>query len=157
MIPDTDDDALGEKLRAYIGRPVSYFVLHRDHMLLLDTLVDIGAGHASCEWKVEDSAFFQPELGVPSYIGIEHMAQSIATLAGARARLNGQKPPLGFLVGTRHFRTSLAYFAPGETYLASCRVLVRDSRGMASFECDVRRDDERVMEANLSVLEVPRS
>ncbi|MDX1718325.1 MAG: TSUP family transporter, partial [Anderseniella sp.] len=43
---------------------------------------------------------------IPAYIGIETMAQCIAVHAGARARVRGFGPPLGFLLGTRLFSSS---------------------------------------------------
>ena len=148
---------LGDELREFIGLPARDFVLHREPMLLLDTLVDIGADFACCEWTPGTSPFIGEERGVPMYVGIETMAQCIAVHAGARASLLGLGPPLGFLLGTRHFRCLTSYFEPGRTYLAECRELVRDSQGMGSFACEIRLNDQRVASANLAVLEQPQS
>jgi predicted hotdog family 3-hydroxylacyl-ACP dehydratase len=49
-----------------------------------------------------DSAYFDRQLnGVPNYVGIEYMAQSIAALAGVEARLDHEGIRVGFLLGTR--------------------------------------------------------
>jgi predicted hotdog family 3-hydroxylacyl-ACP dehydratase len=125
-------------------------------MLLLDSVVDIGADFACCEWTSGTSPFVGDEPGVPMYVGIETMAQCIAVHAGARAKLKGLGPPLGFLLGTRHFRCSVSHFEPGQTYLAECKELVRDSQGMGSFACEIRLNGQCVASANLAVLEQPQ-
>lgn len=147
---------LAESLRDFVGLPARDFVLHREPMLLLDTLVDIGADFACCEWAASASPFIGDEPGVPLYVGIETMAQCIAVYAGARAKVRGLGPPQGFLLGTRHFRCSASHFEPGRTYLAECRELVRDSQGMGSFACEIRLDDACVATANIAVLEQPQ-
>jgi predicted hotdog family 3-hydroxylacyl-ACP dehydratase len=147
---------LAESLRDFVGLPARDFVLHREPMLLLDTLVDIGADFACCEWAASASPFIGDEPGVPLYVGIETMAQCIAVYAGARAKVRGLGPPQGFLLGTRHFRCSASHFEPGRTYLAECRELVRDSQGMGSFACEIRLDGAYVASANIAVLEQPQ-
>ncbi len=143
-----------ERLAQLIGMPAATFVLHREPMLFLDRLVDIGEDFASCEWCIRDDfAFIVPGYGVPGYTGVEYMAQCIAVHAGARARIRGYVPPLGYLLGTRHFECSVAYFDVGATYTSSCQELVRDSQGMGSFACRIAAGDECIAEANLAVLE----
>lgn len=148
-----NDTELNAGLKQFIGLPAREFVLHREPMLLLDRLVDIGAEFASCEWIVGDSAFAGVCQHIPAYTGVEYMAQCIAVHAGAHARLRGEEPPLGFLLGSRHFRTSLSAFETGRTFVSTCREIVRDSQGMASFACELRLDDECVATANLAVFE----
>jgi len=142
------------RLKQLAGKPAAEFVLHREPMLLLDSLVDIGPGFAVCEWHVLDSnVFIVPGFGVPAYVGIEYMAQTIAVYAGARARVRGLSPPLGFLLGTRHYQARIQYFDVGETYRLVCRELIRDSEGMGSYDCQIMLHDRSVAEARLTVLE----
>ena len=141
------------KLRQLCGKPASEFVLHREPMLLLDRLIDIGPDFAVCEWKVCDKvAFIIQGAGVPTYVGVEYMAQCIAVHAGACASARGLAPPLGFLLGTRHYKAATRYFELGVTYRATCRELIKDDQGMASFECSILLDDNILAEARLSVL-----
>lgn len=152
-----NDIEIAAKLQSLIGMPASEFVLHREPMLFLDRLVDIGPDSASCEWCIdEDLEFCVPNFGVPSYAGVEYMAQCIAVHAGARARIRGFAPPLGFLLGTRHYQCSVSHFEPGITYLSTCAELVRDSQGMGSFSCHILRQGASIAEANLTVLERPQ-
>lgn len=149
----TESD-LNDELQQLVGMPAADFVLHRNSMLFLDRLVDIGAEFATCEWRISDDfEFMAPGLGVPGYTGIEYMAQCIAVHSGARARVRGFIPPVGFLLGTRHYKCSIAYFEPGVRYQTTCEELVRDSQGMGSFACRILTDGDVLAKANLAVLE----
>ena len=152
-----NDANLAIALGAYVGLPARDFVLHREPMLLLDTLIDIGPDFARCEWTAGPSPFVGTEAGIPAYVGIETMAQCIAVHAGARAKARGFGPPLGFLLGTRYFQSSISHFEPGRTYVAECKELVRDSQGMGSFACKMRANDVCIASANLAVLEQPQN
>jgi predicted hotdog family 3-hydroxylacyl-ACP dehydratase len=137
--------------------PAATFVMHREPLLLLDTLVDCDNDATVCEWTVqENDAFVDPGAGVPAHVGVEYMAQCVAVHAGARARVAGFGPPLGFLLGTRQFTAAIPYFAVGQTYQATCRELIRDAGGMGSYECTIMQGDGVVASARLSVLEKER-
>lgn len=134
--------------------PASEFVMHREPMLLLDTLVECAGGTTVCEWTVgKDDSFVVPGEGVPAHVGVEFMAQCVAVHAGVRARVDGLGPPLGFLLGTRHFTSCVNYFGIGETYRATCQELIRDGNGMGSYECSILHGDAVVAVARLAVLE----
>jgi predicted hotdog family 3-hydroxylacyl-ACP dehydratase len=144
-------------LAALSGMPAKNFVMHRDPMLLLDTLLESDELGAVCEWQVNSNdPFVEIDRGVPAYVGVEFMAQCVAVHAGARARIVGLGPPLGFLLGARHFKASIEYFEIGEAYRATCQELIRDDSGMGSYECTILHGDEIVAEARLAVLEKER-
>ena len=139
------------------GMPAAEFVMHRDLMLLLDTLVESGDDGVICEWQVNiDDPFVEKDLGVPAYVGIEFMAQCVAVYAGARARIVGLGPPLGFLLGARHFKSSVSNYEIGERYRATCQELIRDDSGMGSYACSILHGDVKVAEARLAVFEKER-
>lgn len=148
---------LSRQLTQLAGMPAAEFVLHRKPMLLLDQLVDIGPEYAICEWHVQDNdEFLLENLGVPSYIGVEYMAQCIAIHAGALERVSGYPPALGLLLGTRHYQASVRYFEAGVTYRVECRELVRTLVGMGSFDCRILLNGRAVAQARLAVLQQPR-
>jgi predicted hotdog family 3-hydroxylacyl-ACP dehydratase len=145
------------ELQQFAGMPASEFVLHREPMLFLDRLVDIGEDFATCEWRVsENFGFLVPGLGVPAYAGVEYMAQCIAVHAGARARVRGLVPPHGFLLGTRRYKCAVSYFEVGASYRTTCQEHVRDTQGLGSFACRILLDGSSIAEANLAVLERPQ-
>lgn len=141
-------------LSSLAGMPVAPLVLHRGSMLLLDRLIQIDVKGAVGEWTVDPGcALMIPGSGVPSYAGIECMAQCIAAHAGAKARIKGMPPPLGLLLGTRFFRASVAWLLPGKTYQAECQELFRDEQGMASFNCRLLQQTEEIAACRLAVFE----
>jgi predicted hotdog family 3-hydroxylacyl-ACP dehydratase len=146
-----------DQLKQLAGMPASKFVLHRESMLLIDRLVDVTPESGLCEWRVSDSnAFLVPDIGVPAYVGVEYMAQGVAAFAGARARVRGYSPPLGFLLGTRHYQSRIQYFKIDETYQMACTELMRDSAGMGSYDCEILHQGSVVVTARLTVLEKER-
>lgn len=148
---------MSESFESMAGMPATEFVQHRGSMLLLDRLVEAGPEHAICEWRVNaTNEFAVPCRGVPAYVAIECMAQCVAVHAGVRARFDGFAPPLGFLLGTRHFTTKDAYLELGVTYQIHCRELLRDTQGMASYECRVMRGEYMVVGCRLAVFEKQR-
>jgi len=150
-------DITSNDLRPMIGMPAETFVLHRDPMLFVDRLVDISDESATCEWRIDnDFELLVPGLGVPSYTGVEFMAQCVAVHAGARARASGLAPPHGYLLGTRHYKCAVDWFKAGLSYRSTCQALVRDDQGMGSFACRILLDDQTIAEANLAVLERPQ-
>jgi predicted hotdog family 3-hydroxylacyl-ACP dehydratase len=102
---------------------------------------------------LDSNQFAVPGCGVPAYIGIEFMAQSIAVYAGARARVHDLLPPLGFLLGTRHYQTSIQFFQFDVTYRLACKELIRDAEGMGAYDCRILHNDKSVAEGRLTVLE----
>jgi predicted hotdog family 3-hydroxylacyl-ACP dehydratase len=148
---------LSSQLKRLKGMLASEFIVHRKPMLLLDELVDIEAEFAACEWQVgNDSAFLEGNLGVPAYIGIEFMAQCIAVHAGAIERVEGSPPAIGLLLGTRRFRSAEQYFKLHDTYRVECKMQIRNDDGMGSFDCRILSDNKTIIEARLSVLQLPR-
>jgi predicted hotdog family 3-hydroxylacyl-ACP dehydratase len=145
---------LSNQLQQLAGMPAAGFVLHRQPMLVLDHLVEIGPAYAICEWHVSaNNGFLVPGSGVPAYAGVEYMAQCIAVYGGACGRINGILPQPGLLLGTRHYKAGVRYFEVDITYQVECRELVRTDDGMASFDCKISLDGETLAEGRLTVLE----
>ena len=150
-------DGHSSRLQRLRDMPAAEFVRHREPMLLLDTMVESDDQGTTCEWQVGvDDFFVESELGVPAYVGVEFMAQCVAVHAGARARIAGLGPPLGFLLGARHFKSSVSHFGIGEVYRVTCKELIRDDSGMGSYECYILHGDIMVAEARVAVLEKER-
>ena len=143
------------QLQELAGMPASEFVLHQQPMLVLGRVVEIGPAYAICEWHVSgNNGFLVPHGGVPSYAGVEYMAQCIAVYGGACDRINGIGPQTGLLLGTRHYKAAVRYFEVGITYQVECRELVRTNEGMASFDCKILVDAETIAKSRLTVLQI---
>lgn len=111
---------------------------HNAPLILLDNVVEHSAKHICCEVTITpDSFLYEPQhSSVPAQVGIEYMAQTIAALGGIEASDEGQKPPIGFLLGARRYQHQGGPFAEGMTYLITANELVRDDN-MAVYQCDI--------------------
>jgi predicted hotdog family 3-hydroxylacyl-ACP dehydratase len=145
---------LNHILRTFSGMPAAEFLLHRDSMLLLDTLVEAMDDVTVCRWTVRKGGPFVGAVhGIPAYTAVEFMAQCIGVHAGARERAQGFQPPLGYFLGTRKFTSTVRYFSIGEDYVVNCRELFRDGNGMGSYDCEICKGEETIAAARLAVLE----
>ncbi len=129
--------------------PIAQLLPHGPRMRLLDRLVshDPGASVALVEISA-DSPFLEGE-GVPAWAGIEYMAQTIAAHAGAAARLASAPPAVGFLVGTRAYRSSVAEFPLGSRLTITARPLWHEG-GFAMFDCSIEMGAATVASAAVS-------
>jgi predicted hotdog family 3-hydroxylacyl-ACP dehydratase len=98
-----------------------------------------------------DSAFAEPD-GVPAQIAIEYMAQACAAYSGCQAREAGHTPSVGFLLGTRNFQSSRAFFRPGERLRVIARTEYRDEE-MGMFSCEIEIGGDQIASARISVFQ----
>ncbi len=112
-------------------------IKHRKPMRLVDELISFDENSACVSVTItNESEFYQAQpQGVPSYIGIEYMAQCIAAQAGANELASGGKIKLGFLLGTRKYQPNVAYFPGGETLQVKATILMQDAAGLSVFDC----------------------
>ena len=64
--------------------PIENYVPHRGAMLLIDRLVSADAEGAVAEVIVPRDGLFLQDAGMPSWVGLEYMAQTVAAWAGWR-------------------------------------------------------------------------
>jgi len=150
--PDLDRDA---SFAGFAGMFAARFLYHEPPMALLDRVVEVGPDSAVCSCTVnEENPFYGALRGVPSWVGIEFMAQCIAVSAGARAILAKRPLPLGFLLGTMAFHSSIDRFDPAAIYLARSRNLVKGELGLGAFDCTISLGSETIAAARLTVKEL---
>lgn len=120
--------------------------------VLIDQVIEAGEDFMTAEVRIaEDSPFFRPFDGVPSWIGTEYMAQTIAALVGLRERRRGRAPQIGFLVAVHDFLASVPNFAAGSLLRVHVTESFNDER-MAVFIADISdRDDRQLSRARLNV------
>ncbi|MGA9852062.1 MAG: 3-hydroxylacyl-ACP dehydratase [Gammaproteobacteria bacterium] len=99
-------------------------------------------------------ALFAPQQhGVPSWVGIELMAQAIALHAGLLARRGSGRPRVGYLLGTRRYAPSVANFARGlELEIRAERSYLDDS-GLGAYDCSIVSNGSALASATLTVFQ----
>ena len=81
--------------------------------------------------------FYEQALGgVPACVALEYMAQAMALLVGLRDRRRGQKPRIGFVLGSRKLETKIPCFCDGERYRISATCTYEDE-SFGSFDCTI--------------------
>jgi predicted hotdog family 3-hydroxylacyl-ACP dehydratase len=105
-------------------------------MLLLDRVLSHEASRTVCATSAERSPLFaNPDGSVPSWVGIEYMAQCAAVHGKLANR--GEAPRPGLLLGSRRLALHRDVFAPGEPLEVEARHHMGES-GLVAFDCSIR-------------------
>ena len=108
---------------------------HRPPMLLINQVLEVDAASSSALVKIDsDAPFYEPGYGVPAWIGLEYMGQTAALIAGHQLQQGLVSPHLGFLLGTRAFKTDCDVFRDG-VLKVSCREKALVGDDLATFDC----------------------
>ena len=111
------------------------FLPHTSPVLVLDRIIVATPGFLRARMKLErDSPFILDKLGVPHWCALEFMSQAVAALEGIRARLRGETPPIGYLLGTRCLRSSVEYLPADTPFEVQVQEVLSHPDGFASFD-----------------------
>jgi predicted hotdog family 3-hydroxylacyl-ACP dehydratase len=142
-----------------MGTPVDYaladLVAHSGPMRLIDRALEADASGMVAEVTIREDCLFFRDGGVGGWVGIEFMAQTVGAWAGWNARLRGEAPKMGFLLGTRRYSCSRPVFRAGERLLIQVRQEFWAESGMGQFACTISIEGETVASAALTVFEPP--
>lgn len=135
---------------------VAELVPHRASMCLLDSVVDAGADWLIAKAEIRADNIFCLPAGVPTWIGIEYMAQTIAALAGLRELQQGSAVKLGFLLGTRKYSVNQPYFTVGSILKIKVEEVILGENGLGAFDCQIESDANNCKaEGSLNVFQPP--
>ena len=129
---------------------------HQAPMILIDTLARYDVDSCCCTVTITPQSPFYNTLkkGVPSYIGSEYMAQAIAAFAGAHALDDNEAVQIGFLLGSRKYKTMRSYFQLAEKLNITIKELYREDSGLRVFECEILTVENMVIaQANINVFQ----
>jgi len=130
--------------------PLPSLLPHSGTMVLIGDPAQSGEGWAESTVRIgEDSVFYKAGAGVPSWVGAEYMAQTIALYAGIGARQGGDKIKIGLLIGSRRYNAMTDYFTLGKLLRVRVSEVWEDEQ-MAVFDCSIDAED-RLAEAQLNV------
>ena len=111
-------------------------------MLLLEELLDHGPEHATCALTIRaDTMFCDGVEGVPAWVGLEYMAQTVCAYSGIDEVHAGLKPSIGLLLGSRRYQSEVEWFALGATLRIRADLLLRDENDLVAFQCTIHEGD----------------
>jgi predicted hotdog family 3-hydroxylacyl-ACP dehydratase len=134
---------------------VENYIPHRGAMRLIDRLLELDGDHAVAEVEVPFDGLFVRDGQVPSWIGIEYMAQTVSAWAGSRQRGRGGEPQPGLLLGSRRYEVQCDGFPSGARLRVEARCEFIGSNGLGLFDCRIVMDGQDVATGRISVLDPP--
>jgi predicted hotdog family 3-hydroxylacyl-ACP dehydratase len=140
--------------RSFEG-PITALVPHRPPMLLIDRLLEDDAEQVKAEAVIRPGQLFLMSEGLPAWVGIELMAQTVASFAGLRALEKREPVRLGFLLGTRRYECSRPFFPTGARLEIEARQELVGDNGLAVFSCKILLENEVVATAQLNAFQPP--
>jgi predicted hotdog family 3-hydroxylacyl-ACP dehydratase len=137
-------------------RPILDLLPHAPPMALLERSISISQEVYEAELTIRPQSLFCDGEKVPSWVGIEYMAQAIAAFAGAEALSRNETVKVGFLLGSREFRPKVPYFKVGSILRINVKKVIHDPNGLSVVACRLSEagQTEALVEANLTVYEV---
>lgn len=130
--------------------PIAELLPHGADMVLLDHLRAYDEDSATCEVTIRpESPFSDGPSGVPGWVGIEYMAQTLCAYTGIVRRQAGRKIQIALLLGTRAYDCTRPYFAPGTTLRVHAELLMRSPDGVCAFACKIKDGAETVAQAEI--------
>jgi predicted hotdog family 3-hydroxylacyl-ACP dehydratase len=133
------------------------WVPHRGAMSLLETVEHCDEQGIVARVRVPVDGLFADADGVPSWVGIEYMAQAVAAWSGARARGGGESPRIGYLLGSRRYEATVAAFEAGAELQVFAQCELTSDNGLGMFECRITQDGRVLASGRLSVFEPPKN
>lgn len=120
-----------------------YYIPHRAPMLLLDELVEVKDNGCVATLTIREDLPFMQDEGLPSWVGIEIMAQTISMYGGIQERTKGNTPKLGFLLGSKKFDMGQDFFAVGEQLRIEITLQFLNRHQIGMFDCAIVTDQGR--------------
>jgi len=132
---------------------VAELLPHAGRAILLDVLhSETPQGVIAAARISRSHPFFSAELnGVPSWVGIELMAQAIALHAGLLVRRENEAPRVGYLLGARSYIPTLACFPEGAELEVRAERVYLDDSGLGAYDCTILMGGEQVAKTTITV------
>lgn len=134
--------------------PIEELLPQRDIMRLLDGVEAWRPDGIVARAHCEPHAWYANDAGaMPSWIGIELMAQAIAAHVNLLARDPGAPIRRGVLIGTRSYRAQQTRLTADTPLTVRADVVFRDASGLGAYDCTIASGQDTLAEATIKVFE----
>lgn len=134
---------------------ITELVPHRPPLLQVERVLSFSDNRIVCAMTVRADSVLVGEGGLPSWAGIELMAQAIAAHAGLLAHRAGVPVKKGFLLGSRDYKAERSSLPTGSALTISAEPLYQDDAGLGAFACVISGDGIALIKAQLNVFVPP--
>lgn len=125
---------------------------HRGTMRLVDEIVACSDEAVTVLATVDPDAWYADAEGaMPSWIGIELMAQAIAAHVGLIAMRAGGRARPGVLLGASRYEAHDASFERGARLRIDAKELLKSEQGHGAYECAIAAGDRCLAQAVVKV------
>ena len=133
--------------------PIDELLPHRGGMLLVERVLGWREDWVSVSATPQRGTWYAEANGMPSWIGIELIAQAISAYVGLTARRRGEPPKKGVLLGTRAYRATRSWFPFGAPLTIDAALSFRDASGLGAFDGSIALAGATVAKAAVTVYE----
>jgi predicted hotdog family 3-hydroxylacyl-ACP dehydratase len=114
--------------------PIEELVPHRHPMLLIDGVTSFETTRLTATFTPAEGCWDDPR-GLPSYAGIEIIAQAIAAHNSLASRISegSTEPSVGVLLGARSYEATMPFFPLGRRILIELEEKMQDPVGFGAF------------------------
>ena len=124
---------------------------HKYPIILIDDILEYDLEERTVKTIVKihpDKMFFDKSInGIPAITGIEFMAQTIGCYSYFKN--NMKRPRIGFLLGTRLYKTDIDLFENGKTYEITAKEVFTNDE-LVSFDCLIYNSNEVCAQATIN-------
>ena len=119
---------------------------HKYPMILIDDILEVNLQehYIVCSVDIKKDKIFFDKNGVNPLVGIEFMAQTIGCYSYFKN--NERTPKVGFLLGTRSYKSTIDKFEKNKKYLIKAKEIYCDDE-LVSFECLIYNDNNECAKA----------
>lgn len=129
---------------------------HTGQWRWIDRVIEVDRQCITVEAEVRSEHLFLRQGFLPSYTGIEYMAQAVAAWAAEHSQ--HKDPVIGYLVGTRRYELlDLEPIAEGSILQICAKLEFEDGHGMYMFGCYLMRDQKMCARSNVMVYQEPKN
>ena len=148
---DPVDDLIG-----ICRRPIAQLLPHRAPMILLSEACGMEGDSFKAKVRITPDSPFFAGSGVPAWVGLEYMAQTVAAYSGAQGLAKGGAIKAGMLLGTREYAAEVPFFPDGAELEVLARIDIFQENGVSSMHCRIRGGNGRILaQAQITVIDTP--